>query len=64
MSSKLKAIWGAMKVHGLLTEWGLVSEASEGENVEKGQVGPGRTRYGTEGVHFFQGSVQLEREKL
>lgn len=37
---------------------------SEGESVEKGQVGPGRTGYGTEGVHFFQKSVQLEREKL
>ena len=43
-----------MKVHGLLMEWGLVSEVSEGESVEKGQVGPGRTGYGTEGVHFFQ----------
>ena len=53
-----------MKVHGLLMEWGLVSEVSEGESVEKGQVGPGRTGYGTEGVHFFQESVQLEREKL
>lgn len=44
---------------------GLVSEAPEGESVEKGQVGPGRTGYGTRGCALLPGECPLgERETL
>lgn len=44
---------------------GLVSEAPEGESVEKGQVGPGRTGYGTRGCALLPGGCPLgERQTL